>query len=124
MLNPNSIIVDEDFLTWALGLQPRDSPGGPTRVAVNAPLTGYIIFKLMAGLLERAKRMTASALFACCRLRQYWIPGRPRFLPAMLFAMRNQAGCGLQVHQVSTCDKSGVMQRTTRILGAWLSNCD
>ena len=45
MLNPDSIIVDEDFLTWAPGLQPRDSPGGPTRAAVNAPLTGYIILK-------------------------------------------------------------------------------
>ena len=44
-LNHIDIIVDKGFLTWAPGLQPRDSPGGPTRVAVNAPLTGYSILK-------------------------------------------------------------------------------
>ena len=44
-LNHINIIVDKGFLTWAPGLQPRDSPGGPTRAAVNAPLTGYIILK-------------------------------------------------------------------------------
>ena len=45
MFNHIDIIVDKGFLTWAPGLQPRDSPGGPTRAAVNAPLTGYIIFE-------------------------------------------------------------------------------
>ena len=45
MINHINIIVTKGFLTWAPGLQPRDSPGGPTRAAVNAPLTGYIILK-------------------------------------------------------------------------------